>query len=187
MSVARTRPRRSAIALLVVVSASALLSLRLRLATTPDALRLTGLMTIYALILFASLAIRAPRGARLLHPAVALSIGLGALLLVTAAAGPVAPLPLGPTAVAVSLMAALAEEALFRRAAYSLLAARGPSIAVALTALLFAAIHVPLYGVAAFPVDLGAGLLFGWQRHATGSWSVPATTHVAANVLAVVR
>ena len=45
--------------------------------------------------------------------------------------------------------------------------------------------HVPLYGVAAFPVDLGAGLLLSWQRWASGTWTVPAATHTAANVLAV--
>jgi hypothetical protein len=45
---------------------------------------------------------------------------------------------------------------------------------------------VPLYGIAVLPVDLGAGLLLGWQRWATGTWTVPAVTHAAANVLATV-
>jgi hypothetical protein len=45
---------------------------------------------------------------------------------------------------------------------------------------------VPLYGVAALPVDLGAGLLLSWQRWAAGTWTVPAATHAAANLLAVV-
>jgi hypothetical protein len=35
------------------------------------------------------------------------------------------------------------------------------------------------------PVDLGAGLVFGWQRWASGTWTVPAATHAADNVLAV--
>ena len=47
--------------------------------------------------------------------------------------------------------------------------------------------HIPSYGLAAFPVDLGAGLLFGWQRWAAGTWTVPAATHAAANLLAVIR
>jgi len=38
-----------------------------------------------------------------------------------------------------------------------------------------------------FPVDLGAGLLLSWQRWAGGSWGVPAATHAAANLLAVLR
>ncbi len=59
-------------------------------------------------------------------------------------------------------------------------------MAVVGSALLFAAVHVPLYGVAAFPVDLGAGLLFSWQRWASGDWTVPAATHAAANLLAVI-
>jgi membrane protease YdiL (CAAX protease family) len=53
-------------------------------------------------------------------------------------------------------------------------------------AVLFAAVHVPLYGWAALPVDLGAGLLLGWQRHASGTWLVPAATHAVANLLVVV-
>jgi membrane protease YdiL (CAAX protease family) len=54
------------------------------------------------------------------------------------------------------------------------------------TSLLFALVHVPLYGWAVFPVDLGAGLLFGWQRWAAGTWTVPAATHAAANLLVVI-
>jgi hypothetical protein len=34
------------------------------------------------------------------------------------------------------------------------------------------------------PLDLAAGLIFGWQRRATGSWTAPAATHVIANLLA---
>jgi membrane protease YdiL (CAAX protease family) len=187
VSVTHARPRQGAVAVLVVVSACTLLSFRLRLVAAPDTQRLAALTCLYVLILFASLAIHAPRGPRLLHPAVALIAGMGALLLATAVAGRAAPVPFAPTVVVLSLVGAVAEEALFRRTAYSLLAPRGPVIAVAITALVFAAIHLPLYGVAAFPVDLGAGLLLGWQRHATGSWSVPATTHVAANLVAVIR
>jgi hypothetical protein len=40
--------------------------------------------------------------------------------------------------------------------------------------------------MAVLPVDLGAGLLLGWQRWATGTWTVPAVTHAAANALATV-
>ena len=59
-------------------------------------------------------------------------------------------------------------------------------MAVIGSAVLFAAIHVPLYGIAVLPVDLGAGLMLSWQRWATGTWTVPAATHAAANVLATV-
>jgi len=108
--------------------------------------------------------------------------GIGFAVLV--AGRPVAT-PLGASAIPLALFAAVAEEALFRRAAYGWLAPSGPAVAVIGTALLFAIVHVPLYGPAAFPVDLGAGLLFSWQRWASGTWAVPAVTHAAANLLAV--
>jgi hypothetical protein len=47
-------------------------------------------------------------------------------------------------------------------------------------------VHIPSYGLAALPVDLGAGLLFAWQRWVSGRWTVPAATHAAANLLAVI-
>ena len=36
-------------------------------------------------------------------------------------------------------------------------------------------------------VDLGAGLVFGWQRWASGDWRVAAATHALANLAALVR
>jgi len=89
-------------------------------------------------------------------------------------------------AVALDLLAAVAEEALFRRVLFVWLLRWGVPVAVAGSALVFALVHVPLYGIAVLPVDLGAGLLFSWQRAATGRWSVPAATHAAANLLAVI-
>jgi membrane protease YdiL (CAAX protease family) len=51
------------------------------------------------------------------------------------------------------------------------------------TAVLFAAVHLPLYGAGALPLNLAAGVLLGWQRWATGSWTAPAATHAIANLL----
>ena len=62
----------------------------------------------------------------------------------------------------------------------------GAVFAVAGSTVLFAAVHVSIYGLWALPIDVAAGLVFGWQRWATGSWSVPAATHVVANLLMVV-
>ena len=59
--------------------------------------------------------------------------------------------------------------------------------AIAISGVVFALVHLPAYGTAAIPVDLGAGLLFGWQRWASGTWATPAITHGAANLLAVLR
>jgi membrane protease YdiL (CAAX protease family) len=102
-------------------------------------------------------------------------------------AGSPPPFPFGPAAVALGSLAAVAEEAFFRRFLYGRLARLGAVAAVGGSALLFAMVHVPVYGVAAFWVDLGAGLLFSWQRWASGGWSVSASTHVVANLLAVMR
>jgi membrane protease YdiL (CAAX protease family) len=80
-------------------------------------------------------------------------------------------------------IAAVAEEALFRRLVYGRLVRFGAAAAVAGSAVLFAAVHVPAYGVAVFPLDLAAGLVLGWQRWASGTWTAPALTHVTANLL----
>jgi membrane protease YdiL (CAAX protease family) len=79
----------------------------------------------------------------------------------------------------------VAEEALFRRLLYGLVEPRGTGVAIVVTAVCFAAVHVTVWGAGVLPLDLAAGLLLGWQRAATGDWTVPAVTHVAANLLAV--
>ena len=85
-------------------------------------------------------------------------------------------------------MGAVAEEAFFRRLVYGWLASWGASwgavAAICGSALAFAAIHVPVYGLAVLPIDTAAGLLLGWQRWVTGGWSASGITHVAANLIA---
>lgn len=115
-----------------------------------------------------------------------LVVGLSAIAIAAVASGRPVPLPFAAWALPLALLAAVAEEALFRRVAYGWLARWGVPVAVIGSATLFALVHVPLYGVAVFPVDLGAGLLFSWQRWATGTWTVPAATHAAANLIATV-
>ena len=96
-------------------------------------------------------------------------------------------MPFAAWALPLSVLAAVAEEALFRRVAYGWLARWGVPVAIVGSARRCSPlVHVPLYGMAVLPVDLGAGLLLGWQRWATGTWTVPAVTHAAANVLATV-
>ncbi len=82
-------------------------------------------------------------------------------------------------------LAAVAEEAFFRRLVYDLLSGYGPFLAVVGSAASFTLIHITVWGVWVLPLDLAAGLLLSWQRWATGRWSVPAVTHVSANLLAV--
>ncbi|HEX2054508.1 MAG TPA: CPBP family intramembrane glutamic endopeptidase [Actinomycetota bacterium] len=92
--------------------------------------------------------------------------------------------PAAVTAIAASVVAAVAEELFFRRLVYGWLERWGALAAICGSAALFAAIHVPVYGVGVLPLDFAAGLVFGWQRRASGGWSAPAATHVVANLLA---
>jgi len=142
---------------------------------------------------------RAARPGPLAWPVV-LAVGLAGVVAVALAAGPAFALRADATAVGLDAVAAVAEEALFRGVLYGLLyglldrGARAAlsrwrlpaALAVAGSAVLFALVHVPLYGAAAVPVDLGAGLLLAWQRWASGRWTVPAATHAVANLLAVI-
>jgi membrane protease YdiL (CAAX protease family) len=89
-------------------------------------------------------------------------------------------------AVALNALAAVAEEAFFRRYVYGLLTVSfGSGTAVVATAAAFAAVHVTVWGWWVLPLDLAAGLILSWQRAATGRWSVSAATHVLANTLAL--
>ncbi len=102
------------------------------------------------------------------------------------AVGTLPAAPLVCQSLALNSLAAVSEEAFFRRLAYGVAAARGPAVAIGASAVVFAAVHVTVWGWAVLPLDLAAGLVLGWQRWASGGWSVPAATHVAANVLAVI-
>ena len=180
---ARSVDRRTVV--MVGLGLAALL-LRIRIVEAPNGTRLVLLTAVYGAILTASLVVPVPVDRPRLRPSVVLGLGLAAVALAAFAAGRPIHAPIGIAAALLSILAAVAEEALFRRALYGWLERYGAAVALIGSAVLFALIHVPLYGVAAFPVDLGAGLLFSWQRWASGSWTVPATTHVAANLLAVI-
>ena len=112
------------------------------------------------------------------------AIALGVLAFATARAitTPL-PMPVTTLTVGATIVAAVAEEIFFRRLVYGWLASAGDTVAIIGAAVLFAAVHVPAYGVRVFPLDLAAGVIFGWQRWATGGWAAPALTHAAANVL----
>ncbi len=118
---------------------------------------------------------------------VALAVGLAAIALARIAAGPAPPLALSASVVLLNTLAAIAEEAFFRGFLFARLSRLGIAVAVVVSAVSFALLHLPQYGVASFPVDLGAGLLLSWQRAASRTWTVPAATHAFANLLAVLR
>lgn len=172
--------------LILAVAAAALLVSRIWLPVLGSRWRLAGLVVILIAILVASLLVPAARGNARLHPGLVLAIGPAAVALALFTGGRPFPAPLANWALPLTLLAALSEEALFRRAMYGALERRGALVAIGVTALAFALVHVPIYGVAVFPVDLGAGLLLSWQRWAGGTWTVPAATHGAANVLMTV-
>ena len=114
-----------------------------------------------------------------------LLLGLVGVAGAAVVAGPVADRRVGAVAAGLALGAAVAEEALFRRVLYDRLLRFGVVVAVVGSAGVFALVHLPAYGLAAMPVDLGAALLLSWQRYASGRWTVPAVTHAVANLLAV--
>lgn len=121
------------------------------------------------------------RDARVWTAAVALGIGAFALAR-GALGGSLIPPPTTRLLVAV-VAVAVAEEAFFRRFVYATLLRWGVPAALAASSFAFAIVHVTFWGWRAFPVDLAAGVLLGWQRWVTGSWTAPAVTHATANVL----
>jgi membrane protease YdiL (CAAX protease family) len=116
--------------------------------------------------------------------AMVLAVGLLAVVAARVIGAPL-PEPASAVGVGASLAAAVAEEALFRGVLHGALIRlrAGPVLAIGLPAALFALAHVPGYGPGSLFVNLAAGLLLGWQRHAAGSWTVPAATHAVANLI----
>jgi membrane protease YdiL (CAAX protease family) len=114
----------------------------------------------------------------------ALAVGLLAVLMARSVGVPF-PGPVSAVGVGASLVAAAAEEALFRGVLHGALErlGAGTAVAIGVPAALFALVHVPGYGPGSLPVNLAAGLLLGWQRHASRSWTIPAATHGAANLI----
>ena len=180
----RVQAREAWAATIVIVVGTAVLVLR-PLAAAPSGTRVSLFAVSYLTIGLASIAVPAERDRARLAPGFVLLMGFAAVALSASVAGTPVPLPWSAAALPLSMLAAVAEEALFRRLAYARLERFGAVVAVAGSALLFGLVHVPAYGLAALPVDVGAGLLFGWQRWASGTWTVPAGTHAFANALVV--
>jgi membrane protease YdiL (CAAX protease family) len=84
---------------------------------------------------------------------------------------------------AATTLVATTEEAFLRGALFgALIRWRGPDVAVVGAAVAFALLHLPLYGVAALPLDLAVGLLLGALRLLTGGWAAPAVAHAGADL-----
>jgi membrane protease YdiL (CAAX protease family) len=116
-------------------------------------------------------------GAALLLVPVALRLGAGTPWRL---GSPAAALPVW--AVVVTLVA-VAEEALLRGALMGALLRRvRPEAAVLVAAVAFAALHVPVYGWVAAPLDLAVGVWLGGLRLATGGAGAPALAHTVADL-----
>ncbi len=170
---------------LVATGSFALVARRLAIGS-PDATRVFVLTL--SMLGLASIAIPVRReSGHHLNPALVVCIGVAAFAAASLLIGSQVPLAHAPEMLVLNSLAAVSEEAFFRRLVYAGLIRRGAIVAVAGSALLFALVHIPLYGPAVFWVDLGAGLILSWQRMASGSWGTSAATHVLANLLAVLR
>lgn len=78
---------------------------------------------------------------------------------------------------------ALSEEAFLRGALWQACAAwRGDLVALLVTTVAFALLHVPFYGPGIIPLDLAVGLLFGGLRMVSGGIAAPATAHLVADL-----
>ena len=120
----------------------------------------------------------------------AVAIGLGGLVLICAPVVLQEALTLDPLrgtegfvpwALAVTVVAT-AEELLLRGSLYDALErSHGANAAIAVGAVLFALLHVPLYGWHVVPLDLAVGLVLGGLRQGSGTPLAPAVSHVGAD------
>ncbi len=80
-------------------------------------------------------------------------------------------------------LVAVAEEVALRGALFGAVrSSYGDAAALAVTTLLFALMHVPLYGIGSLPLDLAVGLLLGGLRIVSGGVFAPAVAHVIADL-----
>ena len=120
---------------------------------------------------------------------IAIGAAGGAVLVVLALATRSGQLPwLAPSAafipwVAVTILVASAEELVLRGALFDELdGSVGTVAAVLITSVVFALMHVPLYGWHVVPLDLGVGLWLAGLRLATGGIAAPAIAHAVADL-----
>ena len=108
---------------------------------------------------------------------VCLPVGLGQLVAVRPLHGTTGFVP---WALAVTVVAT-AEEVFLRGTIFD--AIKAPWVAVAVAAVCFALLHVPLYGWHVLPLDLAVGLVLGGLRLEAGTAAAPAITHVGADLV----
>ena len=139
------------------------------------------------------LALAAAGGARATIPrARSLPVGLagGAVLVIVAlvarGGAPLSTFPAGvpflPWALA-TVLVAVGEEVVVRGVLFDALETRGGAlVAILATSLVFALIHVPVYGWLVVPLDFGVGLWLAGLRLISGGVGAPATAHAIADL-----
>jgi len=121
---------------------------------------------------------------------VAVGLGLAAMAVIGPALGGSTRVPgLGRPDVTflpwalVTVLVASAEEAVLRGVLFTRVArAGGIHLAIGVTTVAFAMLHVPLYGWHVLPLDLAVGLGLGGLRVATRSIAAPAAAHAMADL-----
>jgi membrane protease YdiL (CAAX protease family) len=84
---------------------------------------------------------------------------------------------------AITIVVASAEELLLRGRAFDAIGRAGGTLAaVLITTVVFALMHVPLYGWQVVPLDLAVGLGFAGLRLATRGVAAPAAAHTVADL-----
>ncbi|HEY7827997.1 MAG TPA: CPBP family intramembrane glutamic endopeptidase [Candidatus Limnocylindrales bacterium] len=83
----------------------------------------------------------------------------------------------------ITVLVASAEELILRGVLFDALTESGGiALAMAVTSIVFALIHVPLYGWHVVPLDLGVGVFLGGLRLVSGSVAAPAIAHIGADL-----
>jgi membrane protease YdiL (CAAX protease family) len=78
---------------------------------------------------------------------------------------------------------ALAEEYFFRGALYNVIQKwKGETVAILLSSLAFAALHIPLYGWHVLALDFCVGVWLGGLRAVSKSWIAPGIAHTLADL-----
>lgn len=116
--------------------------------------------------------------------AVLAGLAVGAVLLVPATGSPLSGRPLAGLWIwaAIAAVVATLEEAAIRGSLYRTWSEEtGPGAAIVVGAIVFAAIHLPRYGMGAMPLDFAVGLALGGLRALTGRITPCAIAHTIAD------
>jgi membrane protease YdiL (CAAX protease family) len=188
VSVAAQRVRARRVPVLLVTVAIAL-ALRV-LAGAPVAAASPTAALLFSAVLLIGVAVgRADLGV-VNWPGAALGVAGGVALVIVSLVG-LPAIMLGPRATSATLvwwvplvsLVAVSEELVLRGVLFSAVRAqRGDAVAVIVTAVLFAVVHLPLYGAGAMPIDLCVGVFLGSLRVISGGVAAPALAHVIADV-----